>query len=70
MKDVIAERERHLYTAIVQLRKHIPAYKHNGLKVANACPVARSLKVNQHQVNTAYDVFERILKKINVPAGY
>jgi hypothetical protein len=70
LTDVIVEREKHLFAAIVQLRKHIPAYKHNGLKVANACPVARTLNVNQQQVNTAYDVFERILKRIQVPAGY
>lgn len=70
MKDMIVEREKHLYESIVQLRKHVPAYKHNGLKVANACPVTKTLKFTQAQVNTAADVFERILKRIRLPAGF
>ena len=69
MKDVIAEREEHLYRAILQLRQHIPAYKHNGLKVANACPVSKNLNINQAQINGVYDNFDRILRRIKVPAG-
>lgn len=69
MKDVITEREEHLYRAILQLRKHIPAYKHNGLKVANACPVSKTINFTQPQVNTIYDNFDRILKRIKVPAN-
>jgi hypothetical protein len=70
MADVIAERERHLYKAIVELRQHVPAYKHNGLKVVKVCPVASTLNVNQSQVNTVYDIFDRILRRIRIPAGF
>ena len=68
LKEVIEEREAHMYTSISELKREIPTLKQNGLKVTNACPVGSSLKVTQSQVNVILDNLALILKRIKVPA--